>query len=215
MDYRPGCGPELALTSARRKPPAVCNIPPRPLCSPAGSWPEEQRWRRDLMTKESTGVIGGGDVSEEVKDAVSLEESLPKDGGSWKKSQCALPLGAGESGAGGSLGRCAVGHCPGPCCRKDPQPRATCPCSAPTRSHIRLLKITISASVCLPHGLPGPEKERETQTHSEVEKERRREGGRRKGIQVPHWGQGVPVQSIQSQEGWGRLGIWPSSRCSG
>lgn len=43
----PGCGPELALMSARRKRPAVCNIPPRPLCSPAGSWPEERRWPRD------------------------------------------------------------------------------------------------------------------------------------------------------------------------
>lgn len=49
--YRPGCGPELALMSARRKRPAVCNIPPRPLCSPAGSWPEERRWPRDLMRK--------------------------------------------------------------------------------------------------------------------------------------------------------------------
>lgn len=34
--------------SARRKRPAVCNIPPRPSCSLVGSWPEEQHWRRDL-----------------------------------------------------------------------------------------------------------------------------------------------------------------------
>lgn len=76
ISYTPGCGPELALTSARRKRPAVCNIPPRPLCSPVGSWPEEQHWQRDLMDEGKNGVIRSGDALRGSDGC--LEGSLPE-----------------------------------------------------------------------------------------------------------------------------------------
>ena len=57
--YRPGWGPEPALTSARRRRPAAGSTPPRPWCSPAGCWPEAQRWRRDLMGKAESRLLGG------------------------------------------------------------------------------------------------------------------------------------------------------------
>lgn len=74
--YTPGCGPELALMSARRKRPAVCNIPPRPLCSPVGSWPGEQHWQRDLMDEGKKGVIRSGDALRGSDGC--LEGSLPE-----------------------------------------------------------------------------------------------------------------------------------------
>lgn len=59
MGYRPGWGPALALTSARRRRPAAGSTPPRPWCSPAGCWPEARRWRRDLMDKAESRLLGG------------------------------------------------------------------------------------------------------------------------------------------------------------
>lgn len=50
-EYRPGCGPEPALVSARSRRPAVCSTLPRPSCSPAGSSPEKQHWQHDLQEK--------------------------------------------------------------------------------------------------------------------------------------------------------------------
>lgn len=59
MGYRPGWGPAPALTSARRRRPAAGSTPPRPWCSPAGCWPEARRWRRDLMGKADSRLLGG------------------------------------------------------------------------------------------------------------------------------------------------------------
>lgn len=49
--YRPGCGPEPALKSARRRRPAACSTQPRPSCSLVGSWPVGQHWWCDLESK--------------------------------------------------------------------------------------------------------------------------------------------------------------------
>lgn len=57
--YRPGCGPEPALNSARRWRPAACSIPPRPSSSLVGSWPEGQHWWYDLDDKEETELQKG------------------------------------------------------------------------------------------------------------------------------------------------------------
>lgn len=66
--YTPGCGPELALASARRRRPAVGSTPPRPSCSLAGSWPEERHWQRDLMDEGKDRAHQGGVTLSGVKD---------------------------------------------------------------------------------------------------------------------------------------------------
>lgn len=58
--YRPGCGPEPALKSARRRRPAACSTQPRPSCSLEGSWPVGQHWWYDLEDKEQTSYGRGG-----------------------------------------------------------------------------------------------------------------------------------------------------------
>lgn len=57
--YRPGCGPEPALKSVRRRLPAACSTLPRPSCSLAGSWPVGQHWWYDLDDKEQTELKKG------------------------------------------------------------------------------------------------------------------------------------------------------------
>lgn len=60
--YRPGCGPEPALKSVRRRRPAACSTPPRPSCSLVGSWPEGQHWWYDLDDKEETELQKGEEM---------------------------------------------------------------------------------------------------------------------------------------------------------
>lgn len=61
--YRPGCGPEPALVSARSRQPAVCNTLPKPSCSPAGNLPEKQRWQHDLEGKKKKKRGKKGEMS--------------------------------------------------------------------------------------------------------------------------------------------------------
>lgn len=64
--YPPGC--ELALTSARSRPPAVGNTLPTPLCNLAGCWLGKQLWQRDLEEREGGRKRGGkGDADEEAR----------------------------------------------------------------------------------------------------------------------------------------------------
>lgn len=111
--YTPGRGPEPALTSARRTRPAVCSIPPRPSCSPAGSWPEEQHWQRDLTRKAKTGVTRRGTHPGEVKGARG--DPFPKTEAAGKRARRALPRDTsaappsrGRSGAGALRVRLAL-----------------------------------------------------------------------------------------------------------
>lgn len=133
--YRPGCGPELALMSARRKRPAVCNIPPRPLCSPAGSWPEERRWPRDLMRKGKKRLWLWG-----RRGAVPALELPPSTWGRLDQGPEARPL-PWVSGDDRGV------TCSGAGCKQPGWPLGAW---SPRCSH-KTFVLLLSASTCLPH----------------------------------------------------------------
>lgn len=151
IGYRPGCGPEPALMSARRTRPAVCNTPPRPLCSPAGSWPEERRWRRDLMDKAKQGYWEQGRACGRQRHRQPGRIPSQSLGGIRdKRPMLTLSLQTPQRAAPGLL-------CPSTAAESAVISLSSAgPRSTPTRPSClsSLSRITFSASVCLSCRLP-------------------------------------------------------------
>lgn len=89
--YRPGCGPEPALKSARRWRPAACSTPPRPSSSLVGSWPEGQHWWYDLDDKEETIVTEREEMG--VPSAQAVRHLSPRTAAAiWCHMKCCVGL---------------------------------------------------------------------------------------------------------------------------